>query len=488
MSKKARSKKQLGNLSVSIYQGYALIQGSYPVRLAKGVNQFQLEGFPTSFVPESEHVESFDGPGPVTLKSTTFRPANLNPSTLQSRALNQKVTVRYTNSGEEGEREIKGFLLNLYGDTAVLKVKGGKIREVRGVTGFDYKSVPEGLANTASLSMTVEAEEAGDYMVHLFYKANSFSWRADYKLIYNEAKGCVDWDASVFARNGSGANFADAMLRVVAGDAGQEANASHLEAMDAMPMAAMAPAGGRSAKRVHNAQVESAGQVKPYKVGKATLEDGDNQKIPFFVSGAVPVKRECRVGKMRGWHARGGDKIEQDVRNVFIFQNTTDARLGMPLPGGTVSVMHRGEDGTLLKSGGGRLQDTAVAEEINLDIGADFDLRASRKVADVSKEKGPKLVRKHAKPGREDDTPDQQKVFYDKQCHVELFNGKSCAVEVVVEESLDRDCEFHGDHGLTKNGPSDYSTRVTLQPGEKKVICYTIRQTTVEQVEEEAAE
>lgn len=486
------SNNRLSNLTVSVYPGYALIQGSYAVRLNEGVNQFQLEGLPVSFDPSSIHVDSVEGPGKVTLRSTSFRSANLTPQTVQQRSLNKKVTVRYSVAGEESEREVKGTLLNLYGNTAIVRLKGGSVQQIQNVTGFVFKGVPEGLANTPSLSMTLEAETKGDYVVHFFYKATNFSWQADYKLVYDEKNGRVDWDGSVFVNNGSGASFEEALLKVVAGDAGYEDSNAGFETMDAggghRAAFTAATAAPMRAKSVRQARVDSVGQVKSYKIGKATIEDGQNQKIPFYMATTVPVQRECRLPKMHHWHASGSsEKVEQPVRNRFLFENTVENRLGTPLPAGSVAILQRDAEGTYLKSGGGHLTDTALGDKISLDIGADFDLKASRQVVDTKRELGKKLAPQRRLHGAQEE-PAQQKVHYDRTCVVELYNAKPYAVEVVVEETLNDNCELIGNHGLTKTGNSDYEKRVQLGAGEKQTLTYIIRETQIEMAEEEASE
>lgn len=486
----AAAKNHLSNLSVSIYPGYALVQGNFGVHLEKGENHFQLQGFPTSFDPASVHVDSFEGPGAVTLHSTSFRPANLNAQAMQERALNQDVVIRYNSTS--GEKKLKGTLLSLYGNMALIKTKKGKIEQIHSVAGFTYDNVPQGLANTPSLSMKVDAEEAGEYTINLFYKANNFSWKADYKMTLDEKSNTVGWDASVLIENSSGASYEGAMLKVVAGDSGAEADSfegGYESAPRMYAMAAAAPGGGARAmsKNIRSAQSESVGQVKSYTIGKADIPSGDHQKVPFSMAEAVPVKREGRVGKIHGWHARDG-KMEQPVRNLIIFQNDAASHLGSPLPAGMVSVMTRDSAGALLKSGGGRMEDTAVGQEVRLDTGSDFDLKASRRVADKQSVKGPKLTLRKKAQSTDSDEPQYQKVHHDHACEVELFNGKAYPAELVVEEFLDTDCEFLGDHGMVKVGASDYEIRLVLQPGEKKVIKYTIRQTLTEAIADELFE
>ena len=485
MSKKAQSaSNRLTNLSVTIYPGYALVQGTYQVRLSKGCNKFQLEGLPTHYDPSSLYVDSFKGPGEVTLGPTSYRAANLNPGSVLSKSVNTKVTLRYGGAQEDEQQEVRGTLLSVAGTTALLRMKGGDIREVRNVVGFTYDQLPEGLSNAPSLCVTAQASKKGDYEVTFMYKALGVSWSADYKWIYDEEKSLVTWDGSVFVSNGSGASFPDANLKVVAGDAGAEgAGFENARAGFSPKMAAASFSADSVVSRgVRQADSESLGQVKIFTVpGAISVEEGESQKVPFFVANGVPVKRENRVKAQHMWHARGSDKFEQDVRTVLIFSNDKEAHLGTPLPSGAVAVMQRDSSGTLLKSGGGYMGDVAVGEKVNLETGTDFDLKATRIVEEVT-EREEKLAEEPAAEGetKKSKREKRRKVHYTRRCKVELFNAKPYPVEFVVEEHMSEDCCFEGEHSLTKVSANAYETKVVVDAGKKAAVHYTVRQTVVQ--------
>ena len=513
MSKKNRiaAKNSLRDLSVTVYPGYALIQGAYPVKLEQGANRFQVEGLPSHYDPNSLYFDTFEGEGEVTLGAASYRAANLTPSACLARALNKKVTVIYGGATEAEQKELTGTLVAFTGNnTALLKVKGA-VREVRNIVGYSFSAVPDGLSNTPSLAVNVEAGAKGDYVAKLLYKALNVSWSADYKWIYDEARGLITVDGSVSIANNSGATFENASIRVVAGDAGADPDGGGMESMAMPMMAAAAPMGGasRHSRNVRQAASESLGQVKVFTIpGHSTLEDNEAQKIPFLVAADVPVGREFRVRAAYGWHHARGSRSEGIVQTVLILNNKEESKLGRPLPAGSVSVMQRDASGALLKSGGGYMKDAAVGEEVKLGIGSDFDLKVERVVLDIKRQEHVEVLPEAAPPVDEHFVPEggmpqhevfspmaqsarqaavpapapekakRLKVTLTKRCAVELFNAKPYEVEFVLEEQTSGDeLRLDGNHGFTPVEADRHEKRVTLAAGAKAKVEYTLVQT-----------
>lgn len=511
MSKKTirRASNLLSDLSVTVYPGYALVQGSYPVRLDQGSNSFQVERLPTHYDPNSLYFDSFFGDGEITLGAASYRAANLSPASLLQRSVNKKVTVIYGGTTEAEQKEITGTLVGVHGNSALLRMAGRGVREVRNVVGYIFPGVPEGLSNTPSLSVAVEASQKGDYVAKLLYKALGLHWSADYKWIYDEAKGIVTIDGSVLLTNNSGAAFPDASIKVVAGDAGYE-NDGGAALESAMPMAAAAsfggaPKGGRASRGVRQADTESLGQVKVFTIpGRSSIEEGESQKIPFLLASEVPVDREYRVRSQYGWHASRGSRSEATISTVLILDNKEEKKLGKPLPGGSVSVMQRDSSGALLKSGGAYMNDAAAGEEVRLAIGSDFDLKAERVVLDLKRgeelEAYPETVEPdpvneavHASPmvmsampqaqPAQPQKPKRLKVTLTKKCAIELFNAKPFDVEFVIEEqTYGEQLRFDGEHGFTQTEADRHEKRIKLAAGAKATVEYTLVQTQYENV------
>ncbi len=491
MSKTAKraTSNRLSGLGLTIYPGYALVQGSYPVRLDEGSNRFQVDGLPTNYDPSSLYFDSFRGPGDITLGASSYRAANLSPIAMLQRSINKRVTVRYGGTLESEQHEVKGTLVGFTGNVALLKIAGQGVREIRNVVGYTFGDVPEGLSNTPSLSVAVEATAKGDYVANILYKALGLNWSADYKWIYDEKAGKITWDGSVFISNSSGASFPDAQLKVVAGDVGAESDGYANDApMMAMSAGLESAGGGRSSRKVRQATNESLGQVKVFTIpARGTIEEGESQKIPFFAANDVPVARENRIRAQHNWHARGGRRVDVPVHTILIFTNSADNKLGSPLPGGSVSVMQRDSSGSLLKSGGGTMGDVAVGEECKLHTGTDFDLKASRIVTDIQTtealEKLPKVEGTEPATDSKKKAKPRKVITTTLSCAVEVFNGKDQPVVFVIEEVTSGDeLKFDGKvHGFTPAEEANkFEQKLTVPAGEKATLSYKLIATSFE--------
>lgn len=489
-SNKSKTKTQtLTDLSVAIYPGFALVQGVYKVHLKKGDNKFQLQGLPVHVDADSVYVDSFSGPGTVTLGGTSYRAANLNPQSLQSKALNNKVTLYFGSSVPAEQQQLKGTLLNLVGNlpggTAVVQIEDD-VRVVPNVQSVSFDSLPEGLSNTPSLAVNATAEKEGWYHVRLLYKTRGLGWGADFKWVYDEKTSTVDLEASVKVTNNSGAPYKGAKLKVVAGDVGNgmESMASDYEAAGL----AMSPhmAGGRAAvvsKQARQATTQSLGNVKVYTVpGVNSLEEGERQGLPFLTRAGVPVRREFHVRPVHGWQSYG-NRHEHKVETVFFLKNDADSKMGVALPGGSVQILQRDEHGDLLPSGSGYAGQLAVNDELKLESGADFDLKVTRLVKNVdSKDGAPKTT------GKKGVKTTTKKVTHTRDCVVELFNGKDKDVEFKLEEVLAEGVTFKGKNNLVQVAAGQFEQRVAVPAGQTVSVEFTVVETEEVEVETESQE
>lgn len=516
-NKPASASKGLQNITLRVYKGYAVVEGEYPLSLDKGTSKFQIEGLPTAYQQRSLQFEPFLGVGEVTLGPRRFRAQNLDRQTLRDLFLNKEVTVRY--SGAKGvEKQVTGHYLGIDGNTVFLKVKKGKVREVYNFLAFDFDQLPDGVSNTPALEVTVTASKKGDYIANIAFKSNGFDWDADYVLTYDEKGSVVDWSGEIHITNESGANYPNAQVSVVAGDTNQARNRAMPmgRAMAAPQMASFesmdASGGGAEAgysKQVRTATAESLGQVKEYMVpDRGDVQQGEDQTLDFFAANAVPVVRELRVRSYNRWHAQ--NKVEMPVRTILQFQTGKDTPLSMPLPGGNVTVKVKNKAGKKVEAGGAVLLDTPCGgDELKLETGTDFDVKASRIVKDEKKEETFKLLPQLEV--EEDEAPQgfeggevmrgpqmsmspqvvkkpktklyEKTTVITKNCAFEVFNGKDEPVAVVFEEYTDNALKLQNGHGFSQVSNGKHEQTVTVEAGKKASVPYTLVYTGTEQLQ-----
>src|SRR5262249_30838168 len=111
-----------------------------------------------------------------------------------------------------------------------------------------FPSLPGGLITRPTLVWDIDAAKAGSQKTRVSYQTTGMTWWADYNVVFAEGKdansGLLDIGAWVSILNQSGGSYADAGLKLIAGDvhrAPQPELAPTMMTERAMGMAAKAP-------------------------------------------------------------------------------------------------------------------------------------------------------------------------------------------------------------------------------------------------------
>ena len=142
----------------------------------------------------------------------------LTPAKMMEKAVGKQIKIIRTNPATGQEvGEISTVLSVNQG--VVLKI-GDKIEVLRddGIpTRVVFASIPENLRANPTLSMTVDAAEAGPHDVTLSYLTTGMSWKADYVALFDETKGALRLQGWVTLTNTSGITYTNAKTQLVAG-------------------------------------------------------------------------------------------------------------------------------------------------------------------------------------------------------------------------------------------------------------------------------
>ncbi len=92
------------------------------------------------------------------------------------------------------------------------------------------------------------------------------------------------------------------------------------------------------------------------------------------------MQRHYRLGGSPGLWQGGGRGVRGpgQVQVVYTFENREQSQLGLPLPAGVVRVYGQSESGARQLLGEDRLDHTPKDEEVELEVGAAFDVKAER--------------------------------------------------------------------------------------------------------------
>jgi len=359
------------DLTVTVYnQDLAQVSERRRVSLAAGANRLALVDVPDRLEPASVLLR---GAG-LSVTEQSFAFDLVTPQRLLEAAVGGPVKLIRTNPETGEDRVFDARLLGI-SQGPVVEVEGRVETAPPGRIALD--SLPPGLRARPTLLAVIDSAAAATRSLSLDYLTGGLSWRADYAAEVDPEAGTLDLTGYVTLTNDSGADFANAHLRLVAGEVarapGGVVPAQPRLAMEATAMAA--PAMPAPAQAVSDRYV--------YDVPRPVdLRDRETKQIVLLAARGVTAAREYRftglVGGQPGPEKSG--PVNAEIR--LTLENTEAAGLGRPLPGGVVRVYEATGAGTGGGDAGGgalfigedRLRHSAVGEKIELTLGRAFDV------------------------------------------------------------------------------------------------------------------
>ncbi|MFC3814066.1 DUF4139 domain-containing protein [Lysobacter sp. GCM10012299] len=396
--------------------GYALVDRKLQRTLKQGENAITADDVPPSMDVEAASLRPLtDGIGIV---GQRYVAALSGTGDVLAQATGSKVTVEHTAGG--AKQTDTGTLLSA-GDGVTLALDDGRIKLIRNYDSFSLVDTQSRLPRHAALQWTVTAPRAGDAQFQLTYPMGGLAWRAEYLATLAKGDGCqLALDGAALIANRSGVTFDDAVVSLVAGEPNvdriQATGSRMMVTRDRMEMAAPAPPPAPT--------VRDSGEYHAYDLpGRVRLAHGSNERVPLFAPRpSIACERAYVV------EADGGDWVPPQpviepsyrgatgvlpVTTTVTIRNSKEAGLGQPLPAGRVRAF---VDGDFL--GESMLPHTATGEEIRLQVGKAFDLRAKREAKDFRLDRAGRTIT--------------------ETFELTLTNGKKTAATIRVIEPLPR--------------------------------------------------
>jgi hypothetical protein len=400
-----------GDLSVTVYRapergsnaielnnldGFALITETRTVNVPEGESRIRFEGVADGIEPTSVLIKGLPG----TLLEKNRDEQVLNPAALIAATLGRSVMLVRTNPKTGKPTRVFAKVRSDVGGAILFETASG-------VEALHCSGLPETLSYitdphlsaTPTLSARIKSPSATTAKVTLSYLARGFDWTANYTATLAPDATSMDLGAWVTLGNSNAVGFPSARTQIVAGRLNHEtdeveplgigepvvarcwpsdttsdvANDSMQDVIVtgaarteretrmfktafAMPAAAPAPA--------MLVQLEQLGDLKLYRVPERTtlssrqikqvrLLDRQNIPVDLFYGADIPANSSVApVAATRTIRTR----------------NDPEHHLGLPLPSGEVATFMVSNDTTLLLNQV-HLRDTAVDEEVELDLG-----------------------------------------------------------------------------------------------------------------------
>jgi hypothetical protein len=447
--------------------GYALVREERTFALKAGRNLLRVSDVPALIDPTTVSFASLTDPRGTRVVEQNFEFDLTSATKLLTRYLEREITVEQTRG--TSVEAITGTLVGMQGGLT-LRQADGSVRILAQHSGVRLPALPGGLISRPTLVWDLDASVAAAHKSRFTYQTGGMTWWTDYNLTYSEPKpGACKMDVSAWVTivNQSGAAFADARLKLIAGDV-QRAKARGYAVPAAPQVMRMA-----DAAKAEAFQEKAFFEYHLYTLGRTTsLANNSTKQIELFPT-AVGVGCEKHLvyqGQAgmypyygspvidRGYGVQSNKKVDVYLR----LKNSTPNGLGVPLPAGRIRVSKLDEADHALEFIGEDLIDhTARDETVQVKLGSAFDVVGERRQVDFRVDSSAKWIEEDIEVKVRNQKPDE-------------------AVTVLVKENLYRWSSWtvlRKTHDFSKDDSRTIVFPVKLAPKGEATVKYTVRYT-----------
>ncbi|MDQ3002397.1 MAG: hypothetical protein M3Y08_14190 [Fibrobacterota bacterium] len=474
----ARLASERKMVDLTVYNaGMALVREERTLSLAKGANRVQVPDIPATIEPTSLHFSSLTDPNGVRVIEQNYQYDLVNQAKLLEKYLGKQVEFLRFDPDRKKEFPVTGRILAVGGNPEQYGSQGGVmnpglVAEIGGKIELNpsgrlvLPSLPEGLILKPQLEWLLTSAKGGEQRAEISYLANSISWNCDYVALLNKDDDRLDLTGWVTLVNNSGTGFANAGLKLVAGDV----NIVRPEMDDGGQIRTMMKSEAASAPQF---QQKDVFEYKIYGLQRRTDVANNESKQIELVTAKNASARKLLIydGMDQGWRywinnvnyrsqQNFGEQSNPKVGVYIAFRNDEKSGLGMPLPKGKVRVYKKDDDGKEQFVGEDQLDHTPKDEEVRLYLGNAFDVVGSRAQSDFKTLSSGHIV--------------------EETFEIKIRNHKKAAAEVMVYEHPWRWSQWEIVKTSVPFEKVDQSTirfPLKVAPDKEKTVIYTIRYT-----------
>ena len=353
------------------WPGMALVRDQRIVRHLKvGETAVRFTDVPSGILPDTVRLRSVDPPGALAILEQNYQYDLASAAAVLRRHIDLPIAVTF----KDGPA-VEGVLLSFDDNALVLRPPGEGPRSVarEQVKAVSFAKLPQGLLTRPTLLWQLQnVGGIGQQQFEVAYLTHGLTWRADYVLKLHPAKkvgaGAAIVDAAdlvgyATVTNNSGATYADAQLKLMAGDV----NLIRPENVGMDIVKAMRMAYGLG--EVPQFQEKSFFEYHLYTLGRpTTIRDAETKQIELVSGSGISLQRAYVYDPTVNPTA---------ARVVSEFKNSKGNHLGKPLPRGVVRLYAPDPTGVPNYVSQTTIDHTPVDEQLRLPWGFAFDIACS---------------------------------------------------------------------------------------------------------------
>jgi hypothetical protein len=356
------------DVMVTIYNGnLGLVKDVREVRLPLGLGEAQFMDVASQIDPTTVHLKSLTDPAGLKILEQNYEYDLLSSEKLLEKYVGKTVRL-YQSDGTFHE--------------ARLLSTAGPVFEINGQIHLGYSgrmvlpSLPDNLVAKPTLVWLLRNQTAAAQRVEASYLTGGITWKADYVLVVDDADTSSDLTGWVTIDNKSGALYANAALKLVAGDVNRARDGRREGRL--MELAAKA-ASPREASR--DFAQEGFFEYHLYTLdGRTTIKNQQTKQLSLLSAAGVPVTKHLMYyGALDYYRTSYGMPVSNQKVSVLLeLKNSKEHRLGLPLPKGKVRVYKADASGSQQFIGEDWIDHTPQNERVKIKVGESFDVVGQR--------------------------------------------------------------------------------------------------------------
>ena len=439
--------------ALTIYNGgYAVVRETLPIDLKSGLNQVSFAGATAQVEADSVILRDIAGKAEFQILEQSYRNDPVSQAMLMSlfEGKTLEFVRREANKPDSviiGKVVRSGYVPSGNYVEPIIEVDGKLQFLLPGSPIFPSLGTDNILKPT--LNWKLNSASSGKINAEVAYLSRGFTWEASYNLVATDKSDLLDVVGWVTMNNQSGMTFADAKLKLMAGDVHRVVEAG------------IQPFGGVSAMAANIVMADKVVTEKSfdefhlYTLGNpVALRDKETKQVEFVRATGV---KAARVYVFDGLYQGGGVGKVQVYRE---FKNAEANKLGLALPKGKVRFYSQDADRQLEFVGENQIDHTPKDEIIRVLTGNSFDLVGEHRITNENEDGANRVATQIVE--------------------VKVRNRKKEPVEIRVREHAVRSNTWTltaQSQPHEKKDAQTFEFRVPLQPDEEKVITYTISYT-----------